>query len=821
MRKEIQTLFTKRKELNIEEIKDSLCCQKASKNETNKILAGLKKLERNGILYYDEKNKTYSALPSNFFVTEIYEIQNGYIYFKINNEKHKINCKNDLNIHDLIIVKKDKENFTIIKKLEKQSLKEDIYDVEKLTKLFYPENNYTFKELKKKLKISNQELHSLLEELEKENKIIYDFDNDTYIPIKNNYFITTCKCNKKGTMSIEYKKETFILSDKETYGILPFDKVLFQKTDFGFKLIKIIKRNNPEIVCEIMENGKIKMVGNSNILIKDNHEIKKLNLPVGTRILVNLDNELNSNGFKITLKEILGHKNDLNSDLEAIAYNNGFSLRYSEEQIKQAYSLPTFVSDKEKEGRYDLTHKKIFTIDSKHTKDMDDAVGIEVLENGNYLLTVAIADVAHYIKPNSPLYERAKENTTSLYLIDSVLHMLHPQLSNGICSLNPDEERLAKAYEIEISPNGDVKDFQIKNAVIKSKKKMTYEDVNKILEENLHLEDYEEYRNELLLMNELSHILTNKRKNNGALDFDSKEIVFKLDENKNIKDITTQTQQEAEKIIENFMVLTNEQVAEYMLNLGMTFVYRNHDIPFDDKVNETVKLIKTLGYRVNTINNCSDPHVLQKILQTLSSKEEFFILSSLLLRSMQRAYFSTDNHGHFGLASEAYSQTTSPIRRLMDLIIEYIIDNIENIFKDEENFKILEKELKELCERATFMEKCADKAEYEANKLYMIEYCLKNQDQEYYGFIQEITPNYIVVKTNELIEGIVLIDDIEYGQYKFNPNNKCLENNNKNKLYIGSKLNLQLKEANKEFRVLYFNATPLINELKLTKKINH
>lgn len=651
--------------------------------------------------------------------------------------------------------------------------------------------------------------------------MIYDFDNDTYIPIKNNYFITTCKCNKKGTMSIDYKKETFILSDKETYGILPFDKVLFQKTDFGFKLKKIIKRNNPEIVCEIMENGKIKMVGNSNILIKDNHEIKKLNLPVGTRILVNLDNELNSNGFKITLKEILGHKNDLNSDLEAIAYNNGFSLRYSEEQIKQAYSLPTFVSDKEKEGRYDLTHKKIFTIDSKHTKDMDDAVGIEVLENGNYLLTVAIADVAHYIKPNSPLYERAKENTTSLYLIDSVLHMLHPQLSNGICSLNPDEERLAKAYEIEIAPNGDVKDFQIKNALIKSKKKMTYEDVNKILEKNLYLEDYKEYRNELLLMNELSHILTNKRKNNGALDFDSKEIVFKLDENKNIKDITTQTQQEAEKIIENFMVLTNEQVAEYMLNLGMTFVYRNHDIPFDDKVNETVKLIKTLGYRVNTINNCNDPHVLQKILQTLSSKEEFFILSSLLLRSMQRAYFSTDNHGHFGLASEAYSQTTSPIRRLMDLIIEYIIDNIENIFKDEENFKILEKELKELCERATFMEKCADKAEYEANKLYMIEYCLKNQDQEYYGFIQEITPNYIVVKTNELIEGIVLIDDIEYGQYKFNPNNKCLENNNKNKLYIGSKLNLQLKEANKEFRVLYFNATPLINELKLTKKINH
>lgn len=817
MRKEIQTLFTKRKELNIEEIKDSLCCQKASKDETNKILAGLKKLERNGILYYDEKNKTYSALPSNFFVTEIYEIQNGYIYFKINNEKHKINCKNDLNIHDLIIVKKDKENFTIIKKLDKQALKEDIYDVEKLTKLFYPENNYTFKELKKKLKISNQELHSLLKDLEKDEIIFYNYNSDIYIPIKGEYFSTICKCDKKGLFYIYLNGVEEYLPKKAAAGLLPYDKAIFQKTPLGFKLVKIIKRNNLNIVCEILENNKIKVVGRENFPIKNNLQIKKLNLPVGTRILVEIENEINQNGFDVKFKEVLGHKNDLNAEFEAIAYNNGFSIRYTDEQLEQLKNLPNKVSEEEKKDRVDLTDKNIFTIDDITTKDMDDAIGIEILDNGNYLLTVAIADVSHYIKYGSPLYKRAEENTTSLYLIDKVLHMFHPQISNGICSLNPNETRLVKAYQTEIAPNGKIVDFQIFNAYIKSKKKMTYQAVNELLENNNCLPDYEEFKNDLIIMNDLSHILTAKRKNAGALDFGDKEIVFELDEDNDIKNVYTKKQLEAEKIIENFMVLTNEQVAEYMLNLGISFVYRNHDIPYDDKVNETIKVIKKLGYRVNTINNCSDPRLLQNIIQTLRNKEEFFILSSLLLRSMQRANFSTENHGHFGLALEAYSQTTSPIRRLMDLIIEYIIDNMETIYSDENNFEILDKKLKELCERATFMEKCADKAEYEANKLYMINYCMKHKDKTHFGFIQEINSKYIIVKTDELIEGTVLIEDIDGGTFHYNKDHKCLEGPERRRLLVGSQVSLYFKDANKEYRTLNFYALPRVKTRTLKK----
>ncbi len=269
---------------------------------------------------------------------------------------------------------------------------------------------------------------------------------------------------------------------------------------------------------------------------------------------------------------------------------------------------------------------------------------------------------------------RACHNTTSVYLIDSVNHMLNPQISNGICSLNPNVERLTKTYQIEINPKGEIVDFTFFDSVIKSKKKkMTYEDCNEIFENNVVPDGYEPFVNDLLLMQELAQIIENRRKENGALDFGNSEIEFILDDDGTIFDVTHRHQGPAEKLIENFMVVTNEALAEYMYNLGIEFVYRNHEIPYDDKVKEVVKLITSMGYRVDAIENSDDPHVMQAVINSLNSKEEFFILSSLLLRSMQKAYFSTENKGHYGLALNAYSQTTSPIRRrLMDLIIEYI-----------------------------------------------------------------------------------------------------------------------------------------------------
>ena len=270
---------------------------------------------------------------------------------------------------------------------------------------------------------------------------------------------------------------------------------------------------------------------------------------------------------------------------------------------------------------------------------MDDAVGITKKPNGNYLLKVSISHVSRYIKYNSPLFMRACHNTTSVYLIDSVNHMLNPQISNGICSLNPNVERLTKTYQIEINPKGEIVDFTFFDSVIKSKKKMTYEDCNEIFENNVVPDGYEPFVNDLLLMQELAQIIENRRKENGALDFGNSEIEFILDDDGTILDVTHRHQGPAEKLIENFMVVTNEALAEYMYNLGIEFVYRNHEIPYDDKVKEVVKLITSMGYRVDAIENSDDPHVMQAVINSLNSKEEFFILSSLLLRSMQKSIF--------------------------------------------------------------------------------------------------------------------------------------------------------------------------------------
>lgn len=450
---------------------------------------------------------------------------------------------------------------------------------------------------------------------------------------------------------------------------------------------------------------------------------------------------------------------------------------------------------------------------------MDDAVGITKTNDNKYILTVPIAHVSHYIPYNSPLWIRASKNTTSLYLANHVLHMLHPIISNGICSLNPNVERLAKTYRMTINENGYVENLEIFDSVIKSKKKMTYEDVNQIFYENTVPEGYEPFLKDLSLLQELSHIIENRRIKNGSLEFDSKEIEFL--ETEDSLNLSAKTQKEAEKIIANCMIITNEAIADYTLNLCLISIYRNHEIPMDEKLRVTLKLIKSIGYKIECLKDTTDPHVLQKIINSLSTKEEFFILSSLLLRSMQKAYYSTNNAGHYGLALDGYSQVTSPIRRFMDLIIEYILDNIENMLDpsfDVENFK---NELEEYAKRASIMERCADKAEYEANKLYMVKYVKEHFDETFEGFIQDITPRGLIIKTKELIEGIIFFEDLDDGLYTYNKECRWLEHKNNNKkIMIGSKILLTPKELDEEFRVIYFNgnSNTLIKEQTLTRK---
>ncbi len=799
------------KSLSLNDIKKELNLQNISKNEEKELIKNLENLELDGKVYYDHVQNRYNTFPSNFFITTIKKNNDGIISFCIGGTIYTIKTNyKEISKKTPIIVKKDGENYNLVKVINK-SWPNEIKYISNLEDLFCIDNkSFTLNELKKMVSCDNNiEVQNVLKELENEGLVYFDDYANIYKRFPRNYFVATAEVSKKGHYHIKVNNHTFFLSYNDSNGLLPFDKAIFEIKDENIEVLKIIKRANPEVICEVTEKNGLKVVGNNNIKIRSREkELKELSLPIGTRVLASISTSETNKVFDAHFIEVLGHKNDLDADLEAIAYNNGFKTRYTEEELNQVYSLPTSISEEDKINRTDLTQDIIFTIDGEHTKDMDDAVGIKKLDNGNYELTVSIAAVSHYIKYKSPLWERASYNTTSLYMLDGVSHMLHPQVSNGICSLNPNVERLAKTYKMIINPKGKVIDFEILDAVIKSRKKMTYEDVNKILVENTVPEGYEEFLNDINQMYDLSQIIENRRTKNGALNFDSKEITFVLDDNKNILDVKTRRQGPAEQIIENFMIITNESVAEYMLNIGIGFVYRNHEIPFDDKLKNTLSLIKTLGYRIELLKNVEDPRVLQKIIQTLSTKEEFFILSSLLLQSMQRAYFSTENHGHYGLALNAYSQTTSPIRRLMDLVIEYILDNLDKFYDPDFNMKKFEKELKELCERASTMERCADKAEYEANRLYMINYIIKHKDEEFIGYVQEITPKYLVVKTKDLIEGIVYFEDIEDGKYFYNPNNKWLENRKtKENIIIGSKLSLTLSDYDKEHLLIYFNAS--------------
>lgn len=819
MKKELVELFKPNpKVLTLNDIKSALGYKTITNAQKRHIVKNLLKLELDGKIYYDFVNNCYYVFPSNFFVSKVNKNNDGNIVFGINGKLIEMKTNNvDAKKKDYIIVKKENDKYKLVKIIGKAQELENEDDLEKIYSLFNPYSaSFTFKELLKITKASEKELKDTLDILENEGIAYYDPEYEVYRTMPSNYFVTSVVVTRKNFYIVNFNGIMYTIPYENAEGILPFDKVLLKKEMKNISLVKIIKRANPDIVCEVLDNGNIKMVGNNNIKIRcvDN-DFNKLKLPVGTRFLGKIGCDKFNGHYNVNFMKVLGHKNDVNAELEAINYNNGFMVRYSKEEIEQVYGLPTEVTEEDKKDRVDLTDENIVTIDGAHTKDMDDAVGITKKPNGNYLLKVSISHVSRYIKYNSPLFMRACYNTTSVYLIDSVNHMLHPQVSNGICSLNPNVERLTKTYQIEINPKGEIVDFSFFNSVIKSKKKMTYEDCNEIFENNVVPEGYGPFVNDLLLMQELAQIIENRRREKGALDFGNSEIEFILDDDGTIMDVTHRQQGPAEKLIENFMIVTNEGLAEYMYNLGIEFVYRNHEIPYDGKVKEVVKLITSMGYRVDAIGNSDDPHVMQAVINSLSSKEEFFVLSSLLLRSMQKAYFSTENKGHYGLALNAYSQTTSPIRRLMDLIIEYILDNIDKIFDGTIAMDELKTSLNSLCERASMMERCADKAEYEANKLYMIDYVLKRQDMDFFGYIQEITPRYMVVKTKELIEGIVYFDDILDGTYVYNPDCKWLENPNTGyRLMIGSKLKLHFKEADREYRILKFNAE--VNNLNIS-----
>ena len=681
-----------------------------------------------------------------------------------------------------------------------------MYDIAQLKKLFCINKKYTFKDLTKLLDVDDETLLSDLNTLE-EQGIITVLSDCFQALDKNNYATENIRIYKDcGVFYFDNIKYKIHLDDIN--GALKNDLCLFviDKESKKAKVKKIIKRFNDLVVCELIDN-KLKIYGDNKHVDIPSNECSRL--VEGSRVLIKLKND----GLNGNIVEIIGHKDDPDIDLTQIALSKCFSLDFSEEYLKELEKFPNHVKEDEIKGRLDLRDKLIYTIDCDNTKDMDDAISVEKKENGNYVLGVHIADVSHYVKLGSEIFKEAFKRGNSLYMLNTVIPMIHKFLSNGICSLNPSVDRLTKSCFMEIDKDGNIVDYKIVKSVIRSKKKMKYSEVNKLLEENKMVAGYEPFIDNLKLANELNNILNKARIERGYVKFMSNDLIVELDKNNKPLEFKMQEQKTAETMIENCMLMANQTVA---INYSwLPFIYRIHEMPDKNTVINILQFLKKLGYNIPLIKNVDNQKALQGILRDLSSDKDFKIISNFILRGMKKAKYSTENTGHFALAYEHYTHFTSPIRRLSDLMVHILIDLYEkNNYMINEEIENLEQLLIDVSIQASFKERKAIEAENEANAMKMAEYMEGHINEYFNGKIINIDSSGVTVEVNNII-GHVNFSDIKKDSYKFNKKNFTLfGKKTKQVLKIGDNVRIKVLNASKEYRTIDFAICEKLDKVK-------
>ena len=472
-------------------------------------------------------------------------------------------------------------------------------------------------------------------------------------------------------------------------------------------------------------------------------------------------------------------------------------------------------------GRKDLRNEILFTIDGDDTKDIDDAVSINK-DGNNYILGVHIADVSYYVKEGTKLYEEALDRGTSVYLVDRVIPMLPHKLSNGICSLNPNEDRLAISCIMTINENGKIINHEIFESVIKSKKQMTYKNVNKILNNEEIPQGYEEYVNDLKLMEELSKILRKEKLKRGYLEFDSSEVKILVDENGKPYDILKRESSKGENLIEDFMIAANETVASHIFFLEYPSVYRVHEIPDDKKIKDFLSSISLLGYNVKSNKHFENPLELKNVLDQLKDKEEFKILSMLLLRCMRKAEYKMENLGHYGLGSKCYTHFTSPIRRFPDTTVHTLLRKyIFNTPTDKELNKLIDhyiEVLPEICAHSSKKERDSIDCERNVENMKMAEYMESHIGEEYDGIIDSVLSFGMFVELDNLVEGLVHVKDLKGDFYDYIEETNSLKGQRTGKIYtLGQKVRIKVIGASKENSTIDFE---IIDDKKEDKNGN-
>lgn len=623
-----------------------------------------------------------------------------------------------------------------------------------------------------------------------------------------------------GFVRVEGMENDIFIPSDATNGAMNKDKVLIKVKENardGFRaegeVLKITERGMAEIV------GTFDAVKNYGFVIPDDKKIgRDIFIPEGrtkgavsghkvaVKITKRASEKANAEGV---VTEIIGHINDPGVDILSIIKQFELPGEFPDDVKRQIEKIdPDNIDERLLAGREDYRNVQTVTIDGDDSKDFDDAVSVKRLDNGGYELGVHIADVTEYVTEGSPLDKEALKRATSIYLVDRVIPMLPHKLSNGICSLNPHVDRLALSCIMNINDKGDVVSHKIVKSVINSDRRMTYRIVNDILEnENSEFKgEYSDLLDMFSTMLELRNILLAKRKKRGSVNFDLPECEIVLNDRGEPIDIKPHERNTATSIIEEFMLICNETVAEDYFWQELPFVYRNHEAPDEEKIKSLAQFIYNFGYHFKgRLDDEIHPKAIADLLESVSGKPEEHIISRVVLRSMKQAKYMPDNLGHFGLAAKYYCHFTSPIRRYPDLQIHRIIkENIDGKL-DEKRIQHYDNILTEVSEQSSKRERLAEEAERETDKLKQVQYMTKHLGETFTGIISGVTGWGIFVELPNTVEGLIALNTLDDDYYVYDEQKMCVTGEHTGKKYsLGDKVKVMADKADVAMRTIDF-----------------
>lgn len=665
------------------------------------------------------------------------------------------------------------------------------------------------------------EFLNILGNLEIKMKIQKNRKNQ-YRIVEKVYYDGVYRKNAKGFgfVKIENEEDEIYISKTNSLNALNGDEVLIEiieeknkvKKAEG-KIVKILKHEKDTIVGIFQNNKNFGFVvpddknfGTDIFISKKNFGKAKNNHKVLVQITKYPEKGKKAEGKII---EVLGNVNETGVDMLSLIKEHKLPSIFPEQVVEEAKKCGNKIDEEDIKNRIDLRNEIIFTIDGAEAKDLDDAIGIKKLENGNYKLSVHIADVSYYVKPNSLLDQEALIRGTSIYMLGKVIPMLPRELSNGICSLNAGEDRFTLSCTMEIDKSGNVKASEIYKAVINVTERMTYTDVQKILDDSDEeiTKKYEKHIDEFKLMEELAQILKAKRLEKGYLNLDIPESKIELDSEGRAINISKYETTFANEIIEQFMLIANETVAEKFFWLDAPFIYRVHEIPDYEKVQELNKFLFNFGLKIKANKDNIYPKEFSKILEEIKGKDEEKVVSHLLLRTLKVARYEDINKGHFGIASKYYCHFTSPIRRYPDLFIHRVISKYleENYDVNDKFIEEYKKQAEERAKQSSEREKIATKVERESEDIKKAEYMENRIGEEYEGIISSVTSFGIFVELDNTVEGLIRFEDLGNEYFIYDEDRKRLIGERSNIVYkIGDKVKIRVKDASKLLRTVDF-----------------